>query len=150
MKRTFIISILSLLLFNSCEKDDFCIDPVTPKMILRFYNATNNTNLKSVSELYVWAEGRDSIFKGETLDSIYIPLDVTKSQIVYNFSRGTTQDQLIISYDVEEEYVSRSCGFRAIFNNVTIQTSNNWIESLNPETIPTINNETSAHVQVFH
>jgi len=141
----------------SCEKDDFCIDPITPNMIIRFYDATNTSNTKSVSNLSVNPEGLDVIYSNESLDSILIPLDVTSNQIIYNFSKGNNQDIITIDYDVEEVFVSRSCGFKAIFNDVTVTSdvSNNWIIGLtetlqNTITIPTIENESAAHLQIFH
>lgn len=141
----------------SCEKDDFCIDPITPNMIIRFYDATNTPNTKSVSNLSVNPEGLDVIYSNESLDSILIPLDVTSNQIIYNFSKGNNQDIITIDYDVEEVFVSRSCGFKAIFNNVTVTSdvSNDWIIGLtetleNTITIPTIENESAAHLQIFH
>ena len=141
----------------SCEKDDFCIDPITPNMIIRFYDATNTSNTKSVSNLSVNPEGIDVIYSNESLDSILIPLDVTSGQVIYNFSKGNNQDIITIDYDVEEVFVSRSCGFKAIFNNVTVTSdvSNDWIIGLtetleNTITIPTIENESAAHLQIFH
>lgn len=141
----------------SCEKDDFCIDPITPNMIIRFYDAANTSNTKSVSNLTVNPEGLDVIYSNESLDSIVIPLDVTSDQIIYNFSKGNNQDIITIDYDVEEVFVSRSCGFKAIFNNVTVTSdvSNDWIIGLteaseNTITIPTIENESAAHLQIFH
>ena len=157
MKRDYLFLSLIALLFLSCEKDDFCIDPITPNMIIRFYDATNTSNTKSVSNLSVNPEGLDVIYSNESLDSILIPLDVTSGQIIYNFSKGNNQDIITIDYDVEEVFVSRSCGFKAIFNDVTVTSdvSNDWIIGLtetleNTITIPTIENESAAHLQIFH
>ena len=157
MKRYYLFLSLIALLFLSCEKDDFCIDSITPNMIIRFYDAANTSNTKSVSNLTVNPEGLDVIYSNESLDSIVIPLDVTSDQIIYNFSKGNNQDIITIDYDVEEVFVSRSCGFKAIFNNVTVTSdvSNDWIIGLteaseNTITIPTIENESAAHLQIFH
>ncbi len=155
MKKYCFLLLLAIVGFYSCEKDDFCIDPVTPNLIVRFYDAANTTQLKSVDELFVWPNTLDTI-PNISLDSIAIPLDVTTSQTIYNFSSGTIQDVLTIDYDVEEVFVSRSCGFKAIFNNVNITTTNNWIVSLSTETtttsitITTVENESAAHVQISH
>ena len=157
MKKYYLFLSLIALLISSCEKDDFCIEPITPNMIIRFYDATNTSNTKSVSNLSVNPEGLDVIYSNESLDSILIPLDVTSGQIIYNFSKGNNQDIITIDYDVEEVFVSRSCGFKAIFNNVTVTSdvSNDWIIGLtetseNTITIPTIENESAAHLQIFH
>ena len=126
-------------------------------MIVRFYNATNIAETKAVTDLTVNPNDLDSIYINVSIDSIVIPLDVTSNQIIYNFSSGTNVDILTIDYEIEEVFVSRSCGFKAIFNNVTVTSdvSNDWIIGLtetleNTITIPTIDDESAAHIQIFH
>jgi hypothetical protein len=157
MKKHYLLLSFIALLVSSCEKDDFCIEPVTPNMVIRFYNATNITQTKSVENLSVNPEGLDELYSNANLDSIIIPLDVTSNQIIYNLSSESNIDVITINYDVEEVFVSRSCGFKAIFNNVSVSSdvSNDWIIGLtetleNTITIPTIDNETAAHVKIFH
>jgi hypothetical protein len=157
MKKYYLFLSLIALLISSCEKDDFCIEPITPNMIVRFYNATNISETKAVNDLTINISNLDSIYTNVSLDSVVIPLDVTNNQIIYNFSSGSNLDILTIDYEIEEVFVSRSCGFKAIFNNVTITSdvSNDWIIGLtetleNTITIPTINDESAAHVQIFH
>ena len=157
MKKYFLFLSLIALLISSCEKDDFCIEPITPNMIIRFYNATNISETKAVNDLTINISNLDSIYTNVSLDSIVIPLDVTSNQIIYNFSSGTNVDILTIDYEIEEVFVSRSCGFKAIFNNVTVTSdvSNDWIIGLtetleNTITIPTIDDESAAHIQIFH
>ena len=157
MKKHYLLLSFIALLVSSCEKDDFCIEPVTPNMVIRFYNATNITQTKSVENLSVNPEGLDELYSNANLDSILIPLDVTSNQIIYNLSSESNIDVITINYDVEEVFVSRSCGFKAIFNNVSVSSdvSNDWIIGLtetleNTIIIPTIDNETAAHVKIFH
>ena len=157
MKKYYLFLSLIALLISSCEKDDFCIEPITPNMIIRFYNATNISETKAVNDLTINISNLDSIYTNVSLDSVVIPLDVTSNQIIYNFSSGSNLDILTIDYEIEEVFVSRSCGFKAIFNNVTVTSdfSNDWIIGLtetleNTITIPTINDESAAHVQIFH
>jgi len=157
MKKNYLLLLLIALMVSSCEKDDFCIEPITPKMVIRFYNATNITQTKPVVNLSVNPEGFDELYSNANLDSILIPLDVTSNQIIYNLSSESNIDVITINYDVEEVFVSRSCGFKAIFNNVSVTSdvSNDWIIGLtetleNTITIPTIDNETAAHVKIFH
>ncbi len=145
------------MLIIGCEKDDFCIDPITPNMIIRFYDATNISETKSVTNLTVQLEGYGEIYSNVSLDSIILPLDVTQNEIIYNLSSEGNQDILTITYEVEEVFVSRSCGFKAIFNNVivTSDSTNDWILGLtefgdNVFTITTIEDESSAHVQIYH
>jgi hypothetical protein len=157
MKKYYLFLSLIALLISSCEKDDFCIEPITPNMIVRFYNATNISETKAVNDLTINISNLDSIYTNVSLDSVVIPLDVTSNQIIYNFSSGSNLDILTIDYEIEEVFVSRSCGFKAIFNNVTVTSdvSNDWIIGLtetleNTITIPTIDDESAAHVQIFH
>ncbi|CAI8432498.1 MAG: Uncharacterised protein [Flavobacterium sp. SCGC AAA160-P02] len=157
MKKYFYFLTFFSLLINGCEKDDFCIDPITPNMIIRFYDATNISETKSVTNLTVQLEGYGEIYSNVSLDSIILPLDVTQNEIIYNLSSEGNQDILTITYEVEEVFVSRSCGFKAIFNNVivTSDSTNDWILGLtefgdNVFTITTIEDESSAHVQIYH
>ena len=97
----------------------------------------------------IWPEGRDTIINGQTLDSIALPLDVNSAQTVYNLSMGTTVDQLVIDYTTNEIFVSRSCGFKAEFTDVVATPTNNWILSIDQITT-TIEDESAAHIQIFH
>lgn len=150
MKKTVgLVSIL--LLFFSCEKDDFCTqNPVTPNLILRFYDSTNRNTIKKVDNLYVWAEGKDSLFVNASLDSLYIPLNTAALETVYYFSKDNTINQFTISYSTANEYVSRSCGYKVIFNEVSFTSNNSWINDFEPNTPITIENQNKAHVQIFH
>ena len=75
-KITYFISVLCMI--SSCEKDDICTqNPLTPSLILRFYDAEDISALKTATSLYVWADGKDSIYQNVTTDSIAIPLNST-------------------------------------------------------------------------
>lgn len=152
--------LLIICLMTACEKDDICVEPITPNLILRFYDNASQSDIKAVERLSVWADGKDTLsaYISATVDSIVIPLNTQATQTIYNFKMNNVDgnmannmiDQLTISYEVEDVYVSRSCGFKAIFNNVTVTSGSGWIQSFTPNTITTINNESSAHVQIFH
>lgn len=149
MKKYFFLLLLTIITISGCEKDDFCIDEITPNLILRFYDTDNPTTTLAVTDLTIWPEGRDTIVNSQTLDSVAIPLDVNTGQTVYNLSMGTTVDQITIDYTVNEVFVSRSCGFKAEFSDLTATPTTNWIQSLAlPTTI--IENESAAHIQIFH
>lgn len=134
----------------ACEKDDFCIEnPVTPSLILRFYDDVNRTTIKPVNPMYVWADGKDSLFVNQSIDSLVIPLNSNTNQTVYNFSKGNLIERFVIDYSPENIYVSRSCGFKVNFTNAVYTPNNTWITDISViET--TIENQNEAHVQVFH
>ena len=149
MKKYSIVLSLIILLTNGCEKDDFCIEEVTPNLILRFYDVTNPSNTLAADGLTIWAEGRDSIVVNQTLDSIAIPLDVNNEQTIYNFSSGAAIDQITIYYTVNDIFVSRSCGYKAGFSNLLAIPTNSWIEYIEQLTT-TVEDESAAHIQIFH
>lgn len=148
-----------MLIFSSCERDDICIDDITPHVILRFYDAELPTDLKVVNQLSVKVLGIDNdslFFTG--LDSIAIPVNVLANNTAYTLTvdsnNGTilNRDVLTLSYTLESIFVGRSCGYKGNFLNSTYQISDdgdNWIESV--EIInENITNETAAHVKIFH
>lgn len=148
------------MVFIACEKDDICLSPTTPKLVLRFYDTANQTALKSVERLSIWADGKDtlSIYKSVSLDSVAIPLNVNTTQTIYHLKTNTVDgnkannltNTITINYTTSEEYVSRSCGFKTIFNNVTISSNNGWIQSFTPTSLTIIDTQTSAHVKIYH
>ena len=146
------ISILLLFTFTiiSCEKDDICIDATTPSLIIRFYDNDIQTEIKQVSGLTVWAHGKDSIYVNQALDSIVLPLDLTKDNTLYKFSSGIIEDQINFTYTRNDVFVSRSCGYKTIFENLQIDSNTtNWLKDISINN-STIDNETAAHITIFH
>lgn len=154
--------IFILLLFFSCEKDDFCLqNPVTPNLVIRFYDNVDRQSVKTVQRLWVWAANKDTLdtYKGVNTDSIVIPLNTLSQETIYNLKMNNINgaadnDQLAtitINYTPVEQYVSRSCGFRVVFNNVTFSpTTNTWITDFSPASLTIIDNQNAAHLQIFH
>ena len=100
--------------------------------------------------MYVWAAGKDSLFSGVKTDSIYIPLNTTETETIYYFSNGTSVDTFTISYTPKEEYVSRSCGYKMVFQEVIFTSNTSWIQNFTPTTLTTIATDNAAHVQIYH
>jgi hypothetical protein len=151
MKKNLFFIVFTLIVIFACEKDDFCIqNPITPKLILRFYDANSRDTFKEVNTFYVWAEGKDSIFSDISTDSLVIPLNRLATETIYNFSKDNIVNQFTIQYTPVDEYVSRSCGFKVIFNEVNFSSDNTWITDFTPETLTTIDHQNEAHVQIFH
>ena len=149
MKKLLIPILTIITLIISCQKDDICIDPVTPNLVIRFYDNDDATEYKSVVDLYVWAEGLDTIYDGVNTDSIAIPLNPAQDFTIYHLSSGTTQDDITIDYIRNEVFVSRSCGYKYNFEDLSLSgVTNNWI--LNTEiTNQTVEDETE-HIKILH
>ncbi|MEN8965520.1 MAG: DUF6452 family protein [Polaribacter sp.] len=155
MKQTILILLVSVALFSACEKDDFCTqNPVTPRLIIRFYDDTNRETTKRVQNLVINSEANsDTIarYNGVSTDSIVIPLNPNALETVYNFSKDGVVNQFSINYDIQEEYVSRSCGYKIVYTNLEFSSpTNTWFTDFTPKTLLNLNDQTTAHVQVFH
>ena len=165
-----IVLILILSVFISCEKDDICSaeTSTTPMLILRFYDIANEEEIKAVPNLLVYGlddAGERVLFDhissiASNTDSIAIPLrtddNLTRFVLHRDFEYADFEtgnfDVITAIYEREEVYVSRACGYKDIFNNLTLNLetdSDNWV--INSEILnTTINNETTAHVKIFH
>ncbi|NVK51565.1 MAG: hypothetical protein HWD85_01430 [Flavobacteriaceae bacterium] len=160
MKKQLLYLFLIAVLFNACEKDDICLQPVTPKLVLRFYDNANPTSKKAVKNLSIWAEGKDTLksYKSVNVDSVALPLNINANQTVYYLKMNNTTgnkaankyNKLTINYSTKEIYVSRSCGFKTLFNNVTFISNNGWFQSFTPTSLTTIDNENKAHVKIYY
>ncbi len=150
--------VITLIIVFSCEKDDFCIEnPVTPRLILRFYNKHPDSLAltKTVQQLSIIGLGvADSIVVSSSLDSIAIPLNAYTNETKFLLKKAPDSinlyDTLFVKYSTDEKYVSRSCGYRVFFNTVTFNHEGAWIDSLSYSNSLTINSESSAHVKIFH
>ncbi|NER16318.1 DUF6452 family protein [Spongiivirga citrea] len=175
MNKRFFVFVFSLIAIGfisySCEKDDICseVTPDTPQLIIRFFDATDIETVKAVPSLRVVAVREDSNVFFETgdrtdRDSIAIPLrtqQLTTRYLLINNSASNDDgnetgqiDTLDITYTRSDEFISRACGFRAIFELTEVSSPDidKWIaadpaiEIINT----TVENENAAHVKIFH
>jgi len=161
MKKISLIFIL-FLSFYACEKDDICIDPITPNLIIRFYDIADTTLLKVANNLQIKNIDIDSIYSNNLVatDSIAIPLNVNQDTTTYVLTINSTDsilvnsDTISISYTRKPTFVSRSCGFETIFNDVNISLttdSDNWIKNISTiDSTQTILDEKKAHFKILH
>ena len=163
--RAVLLYVLILLGVHGCEKDDICVEGDTSLLIIRFYDAENPLETKSVTNLRVQGLGQDSpvdtFTDRGTLDSIAIPLRINQPDTGFLFISESADedgmetgniDTLTFSYTTQEVFVSRACGFIANYNNLSESLevdAENWIQSIEIIT-PTINSFDAAHVEIFH
>ncbi|MFY7672273.1 DUF6452 family protein [Tenacibaculum sp. MEBiC06402] len=158
LKQLFVFTLL-IVIISSCEKDDFCeFSSPTPNLVLRFYDKDVNDDLKIVQRLSIIAQSKsDSLYTNRSVDSIAIPLNTNAFETIYIFKRNEIDGNLAnnetatltIKYTPEEEYLSRSCGFRFVFKDITFEKTG-WIDSLSITTLESINSQQNAHVNIFH
>jgi len=136
-----IIAFLLILGFatSSCEPDDICdpSTPTTPRMLIQFYDISNPSVLKNVTNLKVIGEGMTEgvVLNPTGIDAakyvtngnnILLPLktdaDISKYKFILNYGSTnpalTNEDNLQFNYTQETIFVSRACGYKTIFNLV--------------------------------
>ena len=134
-----IIAFLMILGFasSSCEPDDICDPntPTTPRMLIQFFDISNPSVPKNVTNLKVIGEGMTEgvILNPSGVDeakyltsgnSVLLPLntdaDVVRYQFILNSGNRNpllvNTDNLEFKYTRESVYVSRACGFKTTFN----------------------------------
>jgi len=170
MQKNSLILILVMMLSFGCEKDDICsaATGTTPKLILRFYDISDEEETKSVPNLLVYGVNDvDEIVLFDHIgltaankDSIAIPLRTDGSATRFVLHRDFENDDfntgnfdiITANYIYEEVYVSRACGYKTIYNELALDLATdteNWV--INSEIInTTVENETTAHVKIFH
>ncbi len=155
-----ILLFLLIIAFYSCEKDDICIEENTPHLIVRFYDKLNTLETKKVEQLKVSVKNSldETIVIGAitTTDSIVIPLnvDLDNTQIILSKNTNGTNDNIdsfTLNYIRNEIFISRSCGYKILYKDIQINnlTSNDWIENI-ARNNTNIENETAAHLSIFH
>jgi len=167
-KQALYITLFSLLLslIWSCERDDICIEENTPHLIIRFFDHENPTEYKKVINLKVQIQGIDGNYTNETItaltDSIAIPVlvteDITSFKLILNGNdqddTNDNEDIFDLNYIREDVFVSRSCGYKTLYYDVTtslINDNDNWIRSIETVKDPQdILNQNSDHVKIFH
>lgn len=147
------------LLISGCQRDDICpgSTPVTPLLVIEFYDSEDPTRLLSVPNLLVQAIGEDTLLGPASANSIAIPLRTDQNTTDYRFIRnsGTATeniDTITFSYDPVPEYLNRACGFIVNYLGMDANThrdGDNWISSeLIIET--DIEDDTEAHIYITH
>lgn len=169
------ILIVFCLCIAACEKDDICdgTTPTTSQLVIKFYNASNVpkkvTNLKIIADgmtlgviLDQTATGAAKFLSNDTI--IYIPLKTDLNTTKYKFILNSTTalnktDEIQFNYSRKNEFVSRACGFKTVFdlNGTALQpfiinnsnaSSGNWIQSIQLLQ-PIIKNEKTIHIKII-
>lgn len=165
MIKRIILLILVVFSFKACTKDDICPEgeATTANLVITFNDIANPNVRKKVKVLSVLTTEMNPIavqFFTET-DSIIVPLNTNSDTTKYVFVRSvisakdtiTSFDELKFTYNRENGYVNRACGFKTEFINLNAAydsgNAGNWIEDINKNR-DTVNDENSAHITLLH
>lgn len=153
MKKLLIVFTAFLYLLTSCVDEDFCVDATTPRLIINFYDIENPL-IKKQLPIYVWADGKDSIYgtviSSVITDSILIPLNTDNTKTQYRLATTNIIDTLDLTYTTSDLFVSEACGYIAQFNDFGIERrSANWIKNIEVN-VTKIEDETETHIKIYH
>ena len=158
LKNTFLA--LAFLSFLACEKDDICTqdDPTTAGVVIEFFDINNPNTAKTPTGLIAQANGSQLGISAQG-NKLTLPLLVNNThttwQLILNADdtdpNNDIVDQIDFDYVVNHQFVSKACGYKAIFSlNETspVMNTTNWIQNLNLlNTNITSQNET--HIKIY-
>ena len=155
------LSLLLAVSFWNCEKDDICAEgtPVTPRVIIEFFDAADPETPKNVTNLGVIATGFTEGFAFNGTNKIEVPLrtnvDTTELDFVLNGADNDPANDetvtLTFNYERSNVFISRACGYKTIFNLIDVLPTDftgTWISSLTIEQ-PNIINENETHIKIY-
>ncbi|WP_299228783.1 DUF6452 family protein [uncultured Psychroserpens sp.] len=168
---------LSACILWTCERDDICAESTatTPRLVLEFFDISNQTESKNVPNLRVQGVGNNFPLADvniETTNRVLLPLKTNENSTSFLFHRdygiddnGTpddttddtitgNEDVITVTYTREDVYVSRACGYKTIFRNVAITIEDDgdrWISLIQSATDnQSVEDETTIHFNFFH
>ena len=125
MNKISILVFLVAIISGGCEKDDICAETTetTPRLIIDFYDITNPSLTKNVTNLGIIGEGINTVILFNGVSRIEVPLDITKDiskyQFILNYDNSNpvfiNTDFLQFDYSRNNVFVSRACGYKTIF-----------------------------------
>ena len=160
---------LFLILSFSCEKDDVCSEntQTTPRIVLEFYNLEAPDDTLDVPELLAVGLDNENMMVPITNELIMtrsmiaLPLKTDDTQATfilfknYNVEEGVVTgnpDTITITYQTNDVYVSRACGYKTNFDVQTfsiIEDADQWMSS-SDIILREITNENEIHVKILH
>lgn len=157
MKKLLILIAVLILCLTACEPDDICLEGTTgsPNLIVVFYDKNQTDTKKSVTDLQIKGLDMETLLYDSTTDSISLPIKTisnsTSFSLIATQNGNTLEDIITFNYDPEDKFISRACGFKTRFNNLTFSTSNtlNWVEFIEILT-DSISDTNNTHVKILH
>ena len=164
MIKRIIYVVLVVITLQGCTRDDICAEdtPTTPLLMIEFKDISNRLESKAVTSFRVLVNDTDTLeaYIGTSDTLVGIPLNtrasISEFQFITNSNDSITINTDIISftYSTQDIYINRACAFKTIYNDLQVDLeselgTNNWIRDF---TIlkTTIENDTEAHLTIFH
>lgn len=181
-KVTVAVLILIVIGYYSCERDDLCAEgtQTTADLVIEAFDVSLQDDSKNVFGLRIVGiddEGNENgVLSGYDVvntNQLVLPLRTDANETVYELyqnyainDNGTpddtsddfvtgNKDEITIRYVRDDIFVSRACGFKTVFTNVSISIdagdTDRWINRFQSEDDnQIIENEAEAHFKLFH
>lgn len=154
----------------NCEKDDICdpLTPVTPRLVIDFYTSADNMPAV-VPKLEISNISYDTVY--QNVSSIKLPLSIYADSSSFDFTITvgsedpalTYTDNITFNYARTNEYVSRACGYKTVFefnsdpqiappfvlNGNTPLIPGTWIKNVLVQNY-SITSENETHVKIYY
>ncbi|MDR1877046.1 MAG: hypothetical protein LBQ84_05425 [Flavobacteriaceae bacterium] len=147
---------LTLVFIYSCIDDDVCNEVTTPRLTIVLDSLGSKYKKNS---LYVDRKNADGTISQEGIflgkDSIKITLNALSNETVYYFydsanTLDSDKNSITVRYQTEHKFVSKACGFKVLYNQVTYEGSYlTNIKSITPLTTE-IHNESSTNLRISY
>lgn len=159
MKPIKLLFLFSFFVFlYSCEDDEICIESLTSKLNTSV-TAKDSTSVFSLSNLKVTDITRDKnevVFTDSTATSFKVSLPINDSIVTYKIdlafassdslqTKAAVSENLTVNYKTTNEYVSKACGFKAVYKDINYSTTG--ILTINAPKNK-INNENETHINL--
>ncbi len=135
----------------SCEVDDICVEDATPKLIMNFYDYEKSIDTliaKSPDNLSLGGLKKEALYEKKTVDSLATPLNTVADVTSFWLKTGDKTDTLTLKYSREDVFVSKSCGYKTIFKNITAEYTKHWIKKITVKST-TVENEKKTHLYIY-
>ncbi len=122
-----LLSLVGLVIPYACEKDDVCVDQITPRLFVQFYKnpdhpaeepatlTLRNFTITTLGKGEKW----HALYSNSTADHVYLPLrmdaDISKFTIGID---EKSSDVLTVRYQRKNQFVSKACGLRTVYINL--------------------------------
>lgn len=145
--------IVGLFSFISCEEDDVCVGEGTPSLTVVFRDILNAQNLKDSLTIYsadnANFENQTLLYNKAFLDSLKLPLSGLNNEKTYfTIQRRSNSmlDTLVVNHSTASEYISKACGFRIFYTDLSFQTTQKYIQYLIPGESNELKNESKTNL----
>lgn len=155
--RLFLLIMVIILSFLSCEEDDICLDEKTPRVFMKLKATPAIDSIKFDSVLIYRREKNNEfslVKRYKNPDSIGVSLridDVNSTEFILARRRYevNSYDTIKIEYEKKLDFASKACGYRWNYFDLKIQNSKHLIDSITVLN-PNITDEKNSHLLIHY